>query len=538
MLINQLKRALRFYFITDEDVPGFPPIQQVQKAIRAGATIIQYRNKFFSSRFFEDAAAIRNICKCNAVPFIINDNILLAKAVSADGVHLGQEDEDPTLAKRILGPQSIVGISVSNLDELHHTDLSSCDYIGTGPVFSTQTKKDAKKVVGLSGLKAVAMASPVPVVAIGGIDETTAASCIKQGAAGVAVISVITRTKDPFQKALQVSLACGCVPPSTVFSPWNDEFALIKKLIKDMPADPFIEVAPGDDACLLMSLDRPVITTDTQKEGVHFRFDWQTPQEVGSKAVEVTLSDLAASYATPVSLFVNLGLPDYIPDQIVETIYKGVKTSLSKHNCTLGGGNISLGIEVTLDLFAVGLGRDDIFPKRSAALPGHGLYCTGPLGLARAGLFSLIRKEHTFKELIEKFKSPSARFDAAHVLAENQIGCVIDVSDGLAGDAKRVAEASEVSIELDLSSSVLHPELVLFCEKYHLKPEEMILAGGEDYELLFTCPDDVFENVRKKLPEAYYIGRCLEFQGTHMVNLPENILSFQHGKKLKVPKVI
>jgi len=531
MLINQLKRALRFYFITEEDVPGFPPIQQVKIAIRAGATIIQYRNKSFSSRFFEDVAAIRNICKCNTVPFIINDNILLARAVSADGVHLGQEDEDPTLARRILGPQSIVGISVSNMDELHHTDLSDCDYIGAGPVFSTQTKKDAKEVIGLSGLRAVVTASPVPVVAIGGIDDTTTASCIEQGAAGVAVISVITRAKDPFQKALQVSSVCGCVPPSTIVSPWNDEFALIKKLIKDMPSDPFLDVAPGDDACLLKSLDRPVITTDTQKEGVHFRFDWQTPQEVGSKAVEVTLSDLAATYATPVSLFVNLGLPDHIPDQIIETIYKGVKKSLAKHNCTLGGGNISLGLEVTLDLFAVGLGRDDIFPKRSAALPGHGLYCTGPLGLARAGLFSLIRKDNTFKELIEKFKSPSARFDAAHILAENQVGCVIDVSDGLAGDAKRVAEASEVSIELDLRPSVFHPALVSFCEKYHLKPEEMILAGGEDYELLFACPDDIFEKVKKKLPEAYYVGRCLEFQGTHMVNLPENISSFQHGKK-------
>jgi thiamin-phosphate kinase len=531
MLINQLKRALRFYFITEEDVPDFPPIRQVQIAIRAGATIIQYRNKSFSSRFFEDVAAIKNICKCNAVPFIINDNILLAKAVSADGVHLGQEDEDPALAKHILGTRSIVGKSVSNMDELQHTDLSSCDYIGTGPVFSTRTKKDAKKIIGLSGLNAIAKASPVPVVAIGGIDETTAGSCIKKGAAGVSVISVITRAKDPFQKALQISSACGCAPLSTLFSPWNDEFALIKKLIKGTPTDPFIEVAPGDDACLLKSLDRPVITTDTQKEGVHFRFDWQTPQEVGSKAVEITLSDLAASYATPVALFINLGLPDYIPDQIVETIYKGVKKSLTKHNCTLGGGNISVSLETSLDLFAVGLGRNDIFPRRSAARPGDGLYCTGPLGLARAGLFSLIRKDNTSKELVEKFKSPSARFDAAHILAENQVGCVIDISDGLAGDAKRVAEASGVAIELDLTSSTFHPALVSFCKKYRLKPEEMILAGGEDYELLFACPDDVFENVKKKLPEAYCIGRCHEFQGAHMVNLPENISSFQHGRK-------
>ncbi len=213
MHINQLKSTLRFYFITDEDVTGFSPVKQVQIAIKAGATIVQYRNKSFSSRFFEEVAAIKNICKCNAIPFIINDDILLAKAVMADGVHLGQDDEDPALAKRILGPQAIIGKSVSNLDELNASDLSVCDYIGTGPVFSTQTKVDVKKVIGLSGLKAVVKASPVPVVAIGGIDQTTAASCFEQGASGIAVISVVTRAEDPLQNALQVASACGCKPP-------------------------------------------------------------------------------------------------------------------------------------------------------------------------------------------------------------------------------------------------------------------------------------------------------------------------------------
>ncbi|MDH3344304.1 MAG: thiamine phosphate synthase, partial [Desulfobacteraceae bacterium] len=370
MPINQLKSTLRFYFITDEDVTGFSPVKQVQIAIKAGATIVQYRNKSFSSQFFEEVATIKTICKCNAIPFIINDDILLAKAVMADGVHLGQDDEDPALAKRILGPQAIIGKSVSNLDELNASDLSVCDYIGTGPVFSTQTKVDVKKVIGLSGLKAVVKASPVPVVAIGGIDQTTAASCFEQGASGIAVISVVTRAEDPLQNALQVASACGCKPPSAVFSPWNDEFALIKKLIKQIPADSYLRIPPGDDACLLMPINRPVITTDTQKEGVHFRLDWQTPEEVGSKAVEVTLSDLAASYAVPISLFVNLALPDYISDQTVENIYKGIKKSLAKHNCTLGGGNISAGFELTLDLFAIGRGREDIFPVRSAALPG------------------------------------------------------------------------------------------------------------------------------------------------------------------------
>jgi thiamine-monophosphate kinase len=531
MMINQLKSALRFYFITEEDVPGFSPIQQVRIAVRAGATLIQYRNKSFSPRLFEEVAAIRSICKCNAVPFIINDDILLAKAVSADGIHLGQEDEDPSLAKRILGDQAIIGKSVSSMDELDHTDLSACDYIGAGPVFPTRTKKDAQKAMGLSGLKSVASASPVPVVAIGGIDETTASSCIRQGAAGVAVISVITRAKDPFQNALQIASACGCAPLSTVLSPWNDEFALINKLIQDVTANPYLKTAPGDDACLLMPLDRPVITTDAQREGVHFRFDWQTPYEVGGKAVEVTFSDLAACYAAPVSLFVNLTLPDYISEQVVDTIYQGIKNRLAKHRCPLGGGNIAAGADLALDLFAVGLGHDVIFPKRSAAVPGFGLYCTGPLGLARTGLLALLRKDHGFNEPISKFISPSARFDAARVLAKNRVPCVIDVSDGLAGDAEQIAKASGISISLDLRPFMFHPALVSFCETYRMEPEEIILTGGEDYELLFACPEDVFGNVKKDLPEAYAVGRCLEFQGRHMINLPENISSFQHGKK-------
>lgn len=533
MLINQLKSALRFYFITEEDVPGLSSIQQVQIAIRAGATIIQYRNKSFSSRFFEEVAAIRSICKCNAVPFIINDDILLAKAVSADGIHLGQEDEDPALAKRILGERTIIGKSVSSMDDLYHTDLSACDYIGAGPVFPTHTKKDAKKAIGLLGLKTVVSASPVPVVAIGGIDETNALACIQQGASGVAVISAITRAKDPSHNALQMASACKCSPPSAVLSPWDDEFALINKLLRDVPANPFLKTVPGDDACLLMPLDRPVITTDAQREGVHFRFDWQTPYEVGGKAVEVTFSDLAASYATPVSLFVNLTLPDYISEQVVDTIYQGIKKRLAKHRCPLGGGNISGGADLALDLFAVGLGHDSIFPERSSAVPGFGLYCTGPLGLARTGLLALIRKDPGFKVPISKFISPAARFDAARVLAKNRVPCVIDVSDGLAGDAAQIATASKISISFDLRPSMFHPALMSFCKTYHLEPEEIVLTGGEDYELLFACAEDVFENVKKDLPDAYAVGRCLEFQGRPLINLPEKVSSFQHGKKQK-----
>jgi thiamin-phosphate kinase len=535
MLTERLKRKLRFYFITDDLVADFSPLNQTHIAVQAGATIIQYRNKSFSSRFLKEVYEIRDLCKCNAIPFIVNDNILLAKAVMADGVHLGQEDEDPATARRILGDQAIIGLSVSNLSELERSDLLRCDYIGTGPVFSTQTKADAKKAIGLSGFEAVVHASPIPVLAIGGIDQHNAESCFRHGASGVAVISAITRTKNPLKNALQLSAACGCRSRSAVDVPWNDEFSLIKKLLQHAPekqaVNPALKVPPGDDACLLGPINNPVISTDTQKEGVHFRFDWQTPEEVGSKAVEVTFSDLAASYAVPASLFVNIALPAYTANKTVEALYKGIKNSLEKHNCTLGGGNVSAGLELSLDLFVIGRGNEAIFPTRSSALPGYGLYCTGPLGLARAGLDCLIKKDLSFSKLTDKFKSPTARFDAAKILAENLVPCVIDISDGLLGDARHLAEASGLSITFDLDPSTFDPALVSFCKKYNQAPEDLVLGGGEDYELLFACLPEIFEKIKEDLPEAFQVGQCIPFNGTHLITPPATVLSFQHGRK-------
>ena len=531
MLTDNLHKALKFYFITDDNVADLPVAEQVRTALQAGATMIQYRNKSFGARFWEEVVAVRDICKCNGVPFIVNDNLLLAKAVGADGIHLGQDDEDPALARKLLGPQAIVGLSISTLTELNQSDLTPCDYIGTGPVFQTQTKPDAKAVIGLEVLRTVAQASPIPVVAIGGINQANVESCFTHGAAGVAVISAVTRAQDPLQNALKLAAACGCAPRNDLTSPWHDEFSLIKKLVKDAPSDSYLKIPPGDDACLLETIVNPVITTDTQKEGVHFRFQWQTPHEIGNKAVEITFSDLAASFAKPVALFVNLTLPVYIADSTVEALYAGIQNALKKYGCVLGGGNISAGRQLSLDLFAVGRGHETVFPSRSNALPGYGLYCTGPLGLARAGLDCLVRNDMTFKNLISGFKAPAAKFDAAQVLATNKVNCVIDISDGLAGDARHIAEASGIAIEFDLTSCPLDPNLIAFCQKYLLNVEEVVLAGGEDYELLFACLPETFEKVQNDLPDAYQVGRCLPFKGEYLVNLPAGIESFQHGQK-------
>ncbi|WP_319521587.1 thiamine phosphate synthase [uncultured Desulfosarcina sp.] len=212
MTPDQIREHLRFYFITDDSVDGFPAPDQVRVALDAGATLIQYRNKSFSLNDFEEVEAICRLCRQRRVPFVVNDDVLLARAAGADGVHVGQEDTPPRLARRIMGPGAIVGVSVSSMEELERTDLASCDYIGTGPTFPTDTKRDAKAVHGLSGLRDIVNLSPLPAVAIGGIDPTNALDCFAHGAAGVAVISCITRIEDPRSAAAAMASACGVAP--------------------------------------------------------------------------------------------------------------------------------------------------------------------------------------------------------------------------------------------------------------------------------------------------------------------------------------
>jgi thiamine-phosphate diphosphorylase len=206
---DDIRDALRFYFITDDGVDGFNARDQVRVAIAAGATMVQYRNKSFSLEAFEEVEAVGRLCREKKLPFVVNDNVLLAKAVGADGVHVGQEDALPRLARRVLGPRAIVGVSVSTMAELEHTDLAFCDYIGTGPTFPTGTKPDAKAAHGLSGLRDIVNRSPVPAVAIGGIDPANALDCFAHGAAGVAVISCITRSRNPVEAAAAMAAVCG-----------------------------------------------------------------------------------------------------------------------------------------------------------------------------------------------------------------------------------------------------------------------------------------------------------------------------------------
>ncbi|GBC63056.1 thiamine phosphate synthase [Desulfonema ishimotonii] len=133
METDKLAAALRFYFITDDSAPALSPAEQVRIALEAGATCVQYRNKHYGPDCLAEVVLIRQLCRDRDVPFVVNDNIDLARRVMADGVHLGQDDAPPARARELLGDSAIVGISVSDPDELAKTDLAPCDYMGNSP---------------------------------------------------------------------------------------------------------------------------------------------------------------------------------------------------------------------------------------------------------------------------------------------------------------------------------------------------------------------------------------------------------------------
>jgi thiamine-phosphate pyrophosphorylase len=184
-----------YYFITDHYLSEAGLESDVTKAVRAGVELIQYRNKDADTlTLYTEARLIRDLCAHGATRLIINDRIDIALAVDAHGVHLGQEDMPYGQARRLLGKDKIIGVTVHTIAEAVEAERMGADYLGVSPVFATSTKLDAGRPCGVEGLKAIRKACRIPIVAIGGIELANIAAVIKAGADMVCAISaVVTR---------------------------------------------------------------------------------------------------------------------------------------------------------------------------------------------------------------------------------------------------------------------------------------------------------------------------------------------------------
>ncbi len=186
------------YVILDPSVcPAHPLVEVLATAAEAGASLFQYRNKTASMKeAYVEALALRRAAAKAGVLFIVNDRCDLALAVNADGVHLGQGDLPLYMAKKVMGPDKLIGISTHSPDQVREATAGKPDYLGFGPIFKPGSKQGHDPVVGLEGLRAMRSLTSLPVFAIGGIQIDQAGEVMRAGANGVAIISAILKAPD------------------------------------------------------------------------------------------------------------------------------------------------------------------------------------------------------------------------------------------------------------------------------------------------------------------------------------------------------
>lgn len=197
---------LSLYLVTDRDLSlGRSLVTIVDEAIKGGVTMVQLREKACSTdEFITLAKQVKQLLANTNIPLIINDNIEVALAVAAEGLHIGQGDIPYPEARKIMGPKAIIGLSVENNQQAKEANSWDVDYIGISPVFLTSTKIDTAPALGLDGIANIKKLCSHPTVAIGGINMQNIASVISAGADGVAVVSAICSATNPKEAALKL----------------------------------------------------------------------------------------------------------------------------------------------------------------------------------------------------------------------------------------------------------------------------------------------------------------------------------------------
>jgi thiamine-phosphate pyrophosphorylase len=204
---EQLAERLRVYVVTDERPDGRACLDVVRAALAGGATAVQLRRKQeLGRRFVELGHALRELTREAGALFFINDRVDVAQVVDADGVHVGQDDISCRDARRLLGPDKIIGVSAETVAQALAAEADGADYLGVGAVFPTQSKPDAG-YTGLAGLREIADAVRIPVVAIGGIQIDNAVEVLRHGADGLAVVSAVMSSPHPDQAAAALAAA-------------------------------------------------------------------------------------------------------------------------------------------------------------------------------------------------------------------------------------------------------------------------------------------------------------------------------------------
>ena len=243
----------------------------------------------------------------------------------------------------------------------------------------------------------------------------------------------------------------------------------------------------GDDVAWLEVGGRHLaVSTDVSVEGVHFRRDWLAPPEIGWRAAAAALSDLAAAGAEPLGVLVAVTAPADEGPGALAALMDGVGSAAAAAGTGVLGGDLSRGTALSLAITVVGVSERIL--RRSGAEPGDGLWVTGELGGARAALAAWRAGRTPAAAARERFARPEPRLAAGAWLAAHGATAMLDLSDGLGGDAGHLAAASGVRLRIALERLPVHPAVPAEADAAGEAPELFAARGGEDFELLAAMP--------------------------------------------------
>ena len=297
--------------------------------------------------------------------------------------------------------------------------------------------------------------------------------------------------------------------------PIKNEFQLIKALTKNFKIyQPDLKVGVGDDTAVIKNGKKYLLLTcDCLVANDHFNCAWATPCQVGRKAVEVSVSDIAACGGTPKYLLVSIVLTKHTKERWVKELYRGIQESCDKYKITLAGGDTTHGAIKMIDVFLLGETKKPIL--RSTAKINDLICVTGKVGGSTAGL-KLFRQNKKVSPILKcKHLEPKARLDVSQKIAR-YANSLIDVSDGIGSEVRHICEESK-------KGAVVYAAKIPLCPGASLKDA---MSGGEDFELLFT----INKNKLRKLKNVDFtvIGK--------IINKNKGIYLFKKNSKLLMPK--
>jgi thiamine-monophosphate kinase len=286
--------------------------------------------------------------------------------------------------------------------------------------------------------------------------------------------------------------------------------------------------ASGDDAAVVRADGVSVTSVDAFVEGVHFRLATTSLGDLGHKCLAASLSDLAAMGASAGEAYIVLGLPPNVGEHETLELVAGAERLAAETGVTICGGDLTAADELFVVVTVVGYAEsEDALTTRAGARAGELVGVTGSLGGAGAGLILLERKEHGLpvdvgENLIERQRRPSPRLDGGRALARAGVTAMIDVSDGLASDAQRIAEESGVTLEIELARLPLDEGVDAVAQASGSTGTKLAASAGEDYELLFTAVPAAKEEIEQAAlavatPIAW-IGRTVEGAGVRLLD--------------------